>query len=246
MNKITEYFRKAEFDEMLDLSIVEWPQGIRVLVLAPHSDDFDAMAITMKNLQQANAVIKLNVLSLDSGVEPDFEPQTPQAEIRKREQLESLAFFGFDEKMVTFTETACDQTGQTEYHPENREIIKELVTDFMPNIIFTTHQSDDNSAHKSVAKMLYECNINKETLIFHIQDPKTREIRPDAFTPFNEEQAIWKAELLRHHKSQHSRNLNTRGFGFDRRVIDVNRQNAMKMNLKCNYVELFEVKSLSN
>jgi hypothetical protein len=54
-------------------------------------------------------------------------------------------------------------------------------------------------------------------------DPKTPSCRVDACTRYGEEDAPGKARLLRCHGSQHQRNLNTRGHGFDERVLEHDR-----------------------
>ncbi len=235
----------SKSNQMLNIFKLDIPEGVKVLALAPHSDDFDINAITLKHFQEAGATIKLDVLSLDNGVEADFEPQTPQALIRKREQLASLAFFGLPLEMVNFLDTVCDETGQTKYHPENKEIIANSVKNFAPDIILMPHPNDSNPAHRSVAKMLYEIELNKGTMIMHNHDPKTVSMNPNAFMPFDSVQAKWKAELLRHHKSQHSRNLKTRGYGFDERLLNVSREIAKNYKLNCEYAELFEVRTVS-
>jgi hypothetical protein len=45
--------------------------------------------------------------------------------------------------------------------------------------------------------------------------------------------------LLRLHRSQHQRNLNTRGQGFDERVLIVNRRTGRGLNAE--YAEAFEL-----
>jgi LmbE family N-acetylglucosaminyl deacetylase len=228
--------------EILNILELDIPEGVKVLSLAPHSDDFDVNAITLKHFQRAGADIRLDVLCLDNGVEADFEPQTPQAQIRKREQLASLAFFALPAERVNFIDTVCDETGQTIYHPGNKAIIEDSIRKFSPDIILTPHPNDSNSAHRAVTGMLYEIELKKGTVIMHNHDPKTFTIKPNAFMPFDSAQAQWKAELLRHHKSQHSRNLKTRGYGFDDRLLNVNRDDAKDHNLGCEYAELFEVR----
>ncbi len=233
-------------DKMLDISKSDIPNGLRVLALAPHSDDFDINAITLKYFQQGGATIKLDVFSLDNGVDADFEPQTPPAEIRKREQLASLSFFDLDVEAVTFVDTVCDQTGQTVYHPQNMQTITDSIEAFAPDVILTPHPNDSNSAHQSVVKMLYEVKVKRDIIVMHNHDPKTFEMKPNAFMPFDSEQARWKAKLLRHHESQHSRNLKTRGYGFEDRILNVSREIAKKYKLNCEYTELFEVLKLGS
>jgi hypothetical protein len=77
-----------------------------------------------------------------------------------------------------------------------------------------------------------------------IRDPKTVAMRIDLYTPFDKDEAGWKAEMLRFHRSQHQRNLNTRGRGFDDRILDVNRAIARDLALDAPFAEAFEVRVL--
>jgi len=74
-----------------------------------------------------------------------------------------------------------------------------------------------------------------------IHDPKTIRLRTDIYLPFGEEAAGWKASLLRCHRSQQQRNLNTRGHGFDERILQVNRRIAQDLGLAELYAEAFEL-----
>ena len=73
------------------------------------------------------------------------------------------------------------------------------------------------------------------------QDAKTQAMRSDLCTPFDAETASWKAQLLRHHRSQQQRNLRTRGSGFDERVLQLNRNAAADLGLAAPYAEVFEL-----
>jgi len=73
------------------------------------------------------------------------------------------------------------------------------------------------------------------------RDPKTIQMRCDVYLGFGETAAAWKAELLRFHRSQHQRNLNQRGYGFDERILGVNRHSAEACSLEARYAEVFEL-----
>lgn len=68
-------------------------------------------------------------------------------------------------------------------------------------------------------------------------------MRPDLYTYFGEEEAAWKAQLLRFHRSQQERNLKTRGQGFDQRVLEVNRQAVAEAGGPLPYAEVFELQA---
>jgi hypothetical protein len=73
------------------------------------------------------------------------------------------------------------------------------------------------------------------------RDPKTVRMRGDVFMGFGEETAAWKRELLRFHRSQQHRNLSQRGYGFDERILKVNRQSAETCSVDAPYAEVFEL-----
>jgi len=75
-----------------------------------------------------------------------------------------------------------------------------------------------------------------------IHDPKTIQMRHDLYTVFGEDEAEWKGQLLRFHQSQHQRNLRTRQYGFDERILKVNRQIARELQASASYAEGFELK----
>ncbi|MFI4913075.1 MAG: hypothetical protein ACIAQZ_15560 [Sedimentisphaeraceae bacterium JB056] len=94
--------------------------------------------------------------------------------------------------------------------------------------------------------MLYSISVAKNIIIMHNLDPKTVNFKPDMYMPFDRNQALWKAEMLRFHRSQHSRNFNTRGYGFDQRLLELSRQAALEYKLDCDYAELFEMRELKS
>jgi len=66
-------------------------------------------------------------------------------------------------------------------------------------------------------------------------------MRTDLYMPFGQEEANWKAELLRFHDSQHQRNLRTRGRGLDDRILNENRAIARELSLDHEYAEAYEI-----
>jgi hypothetical protein len=77
------------------------------------------------------------------------------------------------------------------------------------------------------------------------RDPKTVAGRDDLSLPSDADRAAWKGELLRFHRSQHQRNLNTRGHGFDERILRVNRDSAARLQIAEPYAETFELEFTS-
>jgi len=107
------------------------------------------------------------------------------------------------------------------------------------------HINDSNRTHRICAALvLYTlCQKRRSLQIWFNRDEKTVMMQ-------DESQAQWKAGLLRLHASQQARNLQTRGMGFDKRVLDMNRRTATSLGLTANsrydanqseYAESFEV-----
>lgn len=105
------------------------------------------------------------------------------------------------------------------------------------------HGNDTNLGHQRtyalLRKVLQEEKLS--AMAFLNRDPKTIALRQDLYTTFDEEESVWKGELLRFHQSQHQRNLNSRGHGFDERILQVNRQIAAELNIRAPFAEAFEL-----
>jgi len=216
----------------------------KVLVLAPHPDDFDAIAVTLRIFRDNGNHIELAVVSgAESGVEDSFcqnYPDMTKAEIREMEQVASCKFFGLSESQVSFLRLH-EENGDPVESEENLKILKKYIDIIKPDIVFMPHWNDTNAGHQRTYAMFKK--IAENVKIYLNRDPKTIKMREDIYTLFNEEDAKWKAELLRCHKSQHQRNLNTRNHGFDERVLQVNRQIAKEGACDAPYAEVFELKS---
>jgi len=225
----------------------EIARGATVVVMAPHPDDFDAVAITLKRLAAQGIEIKLAVMTGGaSGVEDSFgsfETGADKALLREAEQLASCQRFGLADKAVTFLRLTENDHGDLLDNCDNQLVIDDYLKNIQPKIIFMPHGNDSNATHRSSLRMVKRAVSKwqfKVTLMLNM-DPKTIAIKPDYYSGFDDDEAEWKGALLRCHKSQHQRNLNSRQHGFDYRILEFNRQGAKKFNLPGTYAELFEV-----
>ena len=223
------------------------PSELRVAVLAPHPDDFDAVGVTMRLLQRNGNPIALAVLTSGwSGVEDGFcSPASKEnkGRIREGEQRDSLRFFGLPAAQMVFLRLAEDETGKLAESRENAEAIRQYLLEQTPDLVFLPHGHDTNRDHQLAWSMSRSAafRLCLQITAFLIRDPKTVAMRVDAFTAFGEDEAGWKARLLRFHRSQHERNLNTRKKGFDDRILGVNRQAAAELGISEPYAEVFEL-----
>ncbi len=222
------------------------PERLRVLVLAPHPDDFDAIGVTLRFLADSGNPIRAAVVRTGSGVDDAYQPGATLAEksaLREQEQRASLRFFGLPEEDLTFLDLERDETDQLKDSAANFDAIMSFIADCAPDIIFLPHGNDSNSAHRLMCSFARQAAARqgKPLALFMNRDAKTIAMQTDLYLPFGDEMAEWKAELLRFHDTQQQRNLATRGHGFDERVLMLNRQCAHDLGLDARYAEAFEL-----
>ena len=221
-----------------------WDEVRRWLVLAPHPDDFDAVAVTLRHLAAAGAELWLDVLTGGaSGVEDQFLPGwEAKTAAREAEQRASCAMFGLPPERLHFHRLAEDADGHMLDNPDNEDRVRAILDQIAPAGVILPHGNDSNADHRRTYRMFdrWARTCGRPILALLIRDPKTLGIRLDLLTPFDEAEAGWKAALLRCHRSQHERNLRTRGRGFDDRILEVNRALAAEAGLAERYAEGFE------
>ncbi len=237
-------------DRPLSLQTLHIPSSLRLVVLAPHPDDFDAVAVTIRFFKEnGNGVDVAVVTSGASGVEDGFAGAfTPpaKAKLRECEQRESCRIFGLPDSRLAFLRSAEDDSGHPEDNAANRELVSTYLALKRPDIVFLPHGHDPNTGHRRTYEfLLWSVREEKLTLLACLnQDPKTISMRMDLYHAFGPELAVWKGELLRTHRSQQQRNLNTRGYGLDERILEVNRQSAVELDLREDFAEAFELQCL--
>jgi LmbE family N-acetylglucosaminyl deacetylase len=231
----------------LNLRELALPSPLTLVVLAPHPDDFDAIGVTLRFFHQRGDTIHLAVLTTGaSGVEYGFADATTdeqKAVLREREQRASCAFFGLPAERLTFMRLTPDEKGNPRLEDANQRCIRDYLVPLQPDLVFMPHGNDSNVTHQRTYALFRAVALAEplKTCAILNQDAKTIAIRTDLYTPFDDEAAAWKAELLRLHRSQHQRNLNTRGHGFDERVLAINRTSARELSGAVDYAEVFEI-----
>lgn len=218
---------------------------MRLLVLAPHPDDFDEIGVTMKFFRDNGNQIFVTVLSSGaSGVEDRFcTPPTAEAKgaVREQEQRRSCRFFELQGSNLNFLRVTEDKDGHILECRENYKLVRNCIYKIRPTIVFLPHGNDTNACHRRTSAMFMSVASETEFPLaaFFNRDPKTISMRYDFYTAFGPEEAEWKATLLRNHTSQHQRNLTTHGFGFDERILQVNRQIAHELPGGHEFAEAF-------
>lgn len=234
-----------------ELRAADVPPRLRLLMLGPHPDDFDEIAVTLRRLSDNGNPLHAAVVRSGSGVLDTYAPELTwekKAALRDIEQRNSLRFFGLPDAGLTVLSLDNDtDEGQLCETPRNTEILRALIAAQAPDVLFLPHGNDTNSAHRALYAMVrgIVVGLNRPVTLLLNRDPKTVSLRADLYTPFDQAAADWKAELLRFHDTQHQRNLATRGQGFDERILAGNRLFASDLSLGAPYAEVFEVEAYS-
>jgi LmbE family N-acetylglucosaminyl deacetylase len=221
-------------------------QGVRRwLVLGPHPDDFDAVAVTLRRLSGDATDLFLDVLTSGaSGVEDVFAATWEgKTSARENEQRASCRLFGLDGERLRFHRFAEDQTGHMLDNSENEKRIREILEGVCPDGVVLPHGNDTNADHRRTFRFFesWAGERQQPVLALLIRDPKTIGMRLDLVMPFGAPEAEWKAKLLRCHASQQERNIHTRGHGFDERILQVNREIAKEAGIEEEFAEGFEI-----
>lgn len=219
-----------------------WDGVRRWLVLAPHPDDFEVVAVTMRHFAMSGAEISLEVISGGaSGVEDAFASGWEAKTVaREAEQRKSCAMFGLPAGKLRFHRFLEDTEGYMADVPENLARVHKLLDSLSPDGVILPHGNDSNADHRRTFRWFRSWRDvqAKPPLALLVRDPKNLGMRVDLITPYDEQTAAWKAALLRCHRSQHERNLRTRGIGFDERILATDR--APGEHLGFHAVESFE------
>jgi LmbE family N-acetylglucosaminyl deacetylase len=229
------------FPRPTDIPSLSWPASLRLFVLAPHPDDFDAIGVTLRFFHRNGNPIHVAIVSGSaSGVLDEFCVEAAaKARAREQEQRDSIRYFGLPENHLTFLRLPEDAGGDPEESSANEAAIGRQLAAIRADIVFLPHGADTNRGHQRVYAMFRR--VAPSTTAFLIRDPKTLEFRTDLYMPFGEDLAAWKRRLLLHHRSQEHRNRKLRGLGIDDRILDVNRRLAANLACGAQFAEAFQV-----
>ena len=224
------------------LRALRFPQPLRVLVMAPHPDDFDAVGLALRHLHGHGHALHVAVLTTGAnGVDDGFggaSDAAAKAALRETEQRASCDFFGLPPERLHFLRL---WEGAPEDEDQGR--LRAWMAARPADLVFMPHGNDSNRTHRRTCEAVCAtaADLRLDAWACLNQDAKTLGMRVDLYYEFGEEEATWKAQLLRFHGSQQERNLHARGSGFDVRVLEVNRRGAQALGLAQPYAEVFEL-----
>lgn len=237
------------YPEPVLFSRLELPVGLRILALAPHPDDFDAIGVTMKRLHdQGHEVHVAVVTSGASGVTDGWRGAyilEEKTQTRELEQQASCQFFGLSPERLRFLRLWQDAHASPVQQKMDQDAMRATLLALQPHLVFLPHGNDSNRTHRRTYDTFRAIARQEQLKLWAClnQDAKTIAMRTDLITVFNAEEAQWKARLLRLHASQQARNLASRGSGFDTRVLALNQAIAAGLAGEFAYAEAFELES---
>ena len=244
---------------------LEFPCKARVLVLGPHPDDPESVAITLRLLLKSGCDLRYAIVTMspsgvhDQDVRPTGLPDLSalaqrKVAIRRREQILAAEALGLKEESISFLCLGENEGGTLSNSRENKAMIGMLLESTTPDIAIMPTGHDSNPTHAWVHRVFREhaeqlaSKRGRPLVALYNEDPKTTSIRMDLLVLFGEESAMWKRALLRIHDSQQKRNLRLRQMGFDDRILNVNRRRftqfsgSRDFNLSsAGYAEAFEI-----
>ena len=224
------------------------PDGGKVLALSPHPDDPEAVVLALRWFAESGCTVSYAIVtSGHSGVEDDWACDKAaksgvqlsdkdslvdfKIESRRKEQIKSMRLAGITAGEPLFMSVEEDENSKIIDNDQNLELFINLLEEQKPDIVILPNGNDTNHDHRicfklfreAVARLMMQGSKIPSAVLYN-RDPKTIEMYDRIILPYDEDQAQWKARLLRAHLSQHERNLKQRGIGFDSRILDSDRE----------------------
>jgi len=225
---LADLCRAARTGQCIDLvKPVPWG-GAVALALAPHPDDAEAIAVTLRLLATNGWQLRWAVVTSGwSGVQDDFvgPDQATKAAARRKEQRAAARLFGLPANRLAFLELEETEDGALAATKANRARLFQVLGKSTPDLILLPWRLDSNATHRLVYQWFAEWADGwpRPVVALGNEDPKTQEFQPHVRVLFAEQIARWKEKLLECHQSQSARNLATRGHTFAARILAVNR-----------------------
>ena len=200
----------------------------RALALAPHPDDPEAIAVTLRLLFRGGWDLTWAILTPAwSGVRDDFvgPSRAAKARAREAEQQAAARAFGLPEARLFFLRLAEDDQGRMDETETNRQALFAILDKAAPDLVLLPARADTNPTHRLTYRWLAQWAgaARHPVVALGNEDPKTTAFHADFQVRFGPDTAVWKGALLECHRSQSHRNQATRHITFAERILAVNR-----------------------
>ncbi|MDP8216042.1 MAG: PIG-L family deacetylase [Candidatus Kaelpia imicola] len=219
------------------------PRHKKILIFSPHPDDeVVGMGVTICKIAQRGNIFKIAYLTNgERGVFSNI-PNYKKKKIRTKEAVKSMAVLGVKEKDLVFLNLPFYANRIPD--SEDTEIIYNLLTTFMPDIIFVATDRDPNSTHIMGAQIIDEALVQYSirTIIYCYKSVWESFNKRDVnfFVGFDDHLMELKALSLREHCSQSGNpDFNSQESSLVQRVLDRDMKLAGSLGLKTKYAEGF-------
>ncbi len=180
------------------------PRPLEVLVLAPHPDDFDAIALTLHHLQRQGHALHVAVLTTGaSGVQEGFEGASDDAAkaiLREAEQRASCALFGLPPGRLHFLRlwgsapgADADGPDRGAEDPADLERLRTWIAARPADLLFLPHGNDSNRTHRRTFEAVRAVAAREglQAWAFLNRDAKTIDMRVDLFFEFGADDKLY-------------------------------------------------------
>ncbi|MDD5613858.1 MAG: PIG-L family deacetylase [Candidatus Omnitrophica bacterium] len=219
------------------------PSHKKILIFSPHPDDeIIGMGVTIHKMVQRGNIFKIAYLTNgERGVFSDL-PDHRKKKVRVKEAIKATSVLGVKEKDLVFLSLPFYVSRVPD--SEDTEAVYDLMTTFMPDIIFVCTDKDPNSTHQMGSQVVDEALVQYgiKTMVYCYksiwEDFKIRDV--NFFVGFESPLMELKIMALKEHISQFQNpDLNDPKIGLIKKVTDRDRKLAKNLKLKTEYSEGF-------
>ncbi len=225
------------------------PKHKKILVFSPHpDDDIIGVGVTMYKIAQRGNLFKIAYLTDGERGITEKISDHKKKQLRRKEAIRANKILGVHEKNLEFMDLPFYKTRVPDL--EDIEAVYNMLTTFMPDIVFVCIDEDPNSTHKKSAEIIDEALLQYEIkTIIYCYNSIWADFKPNEVNfcvGFNEELMQLKIHALMEHKSQlKNPDFNPPEQSFLTRVIEKDKNLAQRLDLKTSYAEgFFQVESL--
>jgi glucosamine-6-phosphate deaminase len=219
------------------------PQHKKILIFAPHPDDeVVGMGVTIYKIAQKGNIFKIAYLTNgERGVFSDI-PNSRKKRIRVKEAVKSMRVLGVRESDLVFLNLPFYSSRIPD--SEDTEAVYNLLTTFMPDIVFVATDKDPSSTHIMGAQIIDEALVQYgiKTIIYCYKSIWESFHKRDVnfFVGFDDHLMELKIISLKEHISQ-SENPDFQGqeSSLIQRVLDRDMKLADSLGIKMKFAEGF-------
>ncbi|MDP8233941.1 MAG: PIG-L family deacetylase [Candidatus Saelkia tenebricola] len=219
------------------------PEHKKIIIFSPHPDDeVIGMGIGIRKIAERGGIFKVAYLTDGERGVSGNGSDLKKKKIRRREAIKACSILGVREKDLEFLDLPFYKTRVPD--SEDVEVVYDLLTTFMPDVVFVCIDKDPNSTHKKAAQIIDEALIQYDIKsIIYCYKSVWEDYNPaevNFCVEFDEPLMELKLLALGEYQSQFKNpDFNTGSQGLLQRVRERDRKLAKGLKLKSLYAEGF-------